>query len=104
MGEVNFGQNLCKQTISATIPDFSREVIESFWQPGKKLLASIRRYQRALDNTGLFTRLISKVAVLQHRFWSVVTGADIPLNSNLGGGLLITHPNGIVIHPKAKIG
>ena len=44
------------------------------------------------------------MAVIQHRFWSVVTGADIPLNSNIGGGLLITHPNGIVIHPKAVIG
>lgn len=42
--------------------------------------------------------------VCQHRFWSVVTGADIPINCNLGGGLLLTHPNGVVIHPDAKIG
>jgi serine O-acetyltransferase len=34
----------------------------------------------------------------------VVTGADIPLNSKIGGGLAIPHPNGIVIHPNAKIG
>jgi serine O-acetyltransferase len=33
-----------------------------------------------------------------------VTGADIPLNSKLGGGLLLPHPNGIVIHPDAVIG
>jgi serine O-acetyltransferase len=42
--------------------------------------------------------------VLQHRFWSVVTGADIPLNARIGGGLLIPHPNGIVLHPGAPIG
>ncbi|WP_283937743.1 serine O-acetyltransferase [Sphingomonas hankyongi] len=43
-------------------------------------------------------------AVLAHRFWSVVTGADIPLNCRIGGGLLIPHPNGIVIHPDSEIG
>ena len=42
--------------------------------------------------------------VFRHRFWSIVTGADIPLNCQIGGGLLIPHPNGIVIHPDAKIG
>lgn len=41
---------------------------------------------------------------MQHRFWSALTGADIPLNVQIGGGLLIPHPNGIVIHPGAKIG
>ncbi len=33
-----------------------------------------------------------------------MTGADIPLNCKLGGGLLLPHPNGIVIHPEAEIG
>jgi len=42
--------------------------------------------------------------VLGHRFWSVVTGADIPLNCQIGGGMLMPHPNGIVIHPNAIIG
>lgn len=48
--------------------------------------------------------MAAKVAALRHRFWSIVTGADIPLNCNIGGGLLIPHPNGIVIHPDAEIG
>ena len=34
----------------------------------------------------------------------MVTGADIPLGSKIAGGLLIPHPNGIVIHPDAEIG
>lgn len=42
--------------------------------------------------------------MLQHRFWSVVTGADIPLNCNIGGGAVLIHPNGIVIFPGAVIG
>ena len=42
--------------------------------------------------------------MLRHRCWSIVTGADIPLNCKLGGGLLLPHPNGIVIHPEAEIG
>jgi serine O-acetyltransferase len=34
----------------------------------------------------------------------VVTAADIPLNCQIQGGLLLPHPNGIVIHPDAVIG
>jgi len=33
-----------------------------------------------------------------------VAGADIPLNSDIGGGLQLTHPNGVVIFPGAVIG
>jgi len=92
------------KTVSAEIPDWSREHCQTFWQPGKKLLASIRQYQQLRNKKGIFSLVLSKFCVLQYRFWSVVTGADIPINSILGGGLLITHPNGIVIHPKAKVG
>ena len=34
----------------------------------------------------------------------MVSGADIPINTQIGGGLLIPHPNGIVIHSAAVIG
>jgi serine O-acetyltransferase len=85
--------------ISATEADWSREGRTRGWEPNKALLRCIRDYQRS-NGSGLF----AKIAVLRHRFWSVVTGADIPLNSKIGGGLLIPHPNGIVIHPDAEIG
>jgi serine O-acetyltransferase len=45
-----------------------------------------------------------RLAVLRHRFWSVVVGADIPLGTRIGGGLRLQHPNGVVIHPTAIIG
>src|SRR5258708_14513394 len=38
------------------------------------------------------------------RFGTSATDAEIPLNCEIGGGLLISHPNGIVIHPDAVIG
>jgi serine O-acetyltransferase len=85
--------------ISATEPDWSRErKRRGEWNPGKALLASIRAYQGASNPIG------RKLAVLRHRFWSAVSGADIPVNVAIGGGLLIPHPNGIVIHPGARIG
>lgn len=93
-----------KKIISITEPDWSREKPVCFWEPGRQLLNSIRLYQKNKKQKGIIDKLICNIAVLQYRFWSVVTGADIPLNSEIGGGLLITHPNGIVIHPKAKIG
>lgn len=91
--------------ISADEPDWSRERKGFFsWQPSRSLLASIRAYQRYSDSQNPFCRLLKKAQVLRHRFWSVVTGADIPLNCRLGGGLLLPHPNGVVIHPDAVIG
>ena len=42
--------------------------------------------------------------MLRHRVWSVVTGADIPISTHLEGGLLLPHPNGVVIHADAHIG
>jgi serine O-acetyltransferase len=48
--------------------------------------------------------MMRKLAVLRHRFWSVVCAADIPINSKIGGGFLLVHPVGVVIHPDAVIG
>jgi len=89
--------------ISALEPDWSREQIKpGKYEPWKRLLAAIRDYQKMIS--GERSRLFRPFHVLQHRFWSAVCGADIPLNSQLGGGLILLHPNGIVIHPEAKIG
>jgi serine O-acetyltransferase len=91
-------------TISAQDPDWDRERPLRLWDPPRRLLRCLRRYQRWHLRAGPVGKLISMVAVLQHRFWSVVTGTDIPLNCQIGGGLLLLHTNGIVIHPKARIG
>jgi len=89
--------------ISADTPDWSRERCVGFWDPGRRLLRSIRSYQK-WKKRGIFLRWISKYWIFQHRFWSVITGADIPLNCDIGGGLLLTHPDGVVIFPGAVIG
>lgn len=85
-------------------PDWSREAPEEFWDPGRRLLRAIRGYQYWRARTGPLAAVAAKYAVLRYRFWSVVSGADIPLNCRIGGGLLIPHPNGIVVHPDAVIG
>ena len=93
-----------QKKVSAEIPDWSREKPRLFWDPSRKLLLAIRRYQYWRDRGGLVGFFFGKVIQLRYRFWSVVTGAEIPPNCNIGGGLLIPHPNGIVIHPDAKVG
>ena len=90
--------------ISAEIPDWTREKPRQFWDPGRKLLQTIRKYQLWRQRPGITAFLFRKSLILRHRFWSVVTGAEIPLNCQIGGGLLIPHPNGIVVHPDAEIG
>lgn len=91
--------------ISAREPDWSRERKSIFsWDPARSLLAAIRSFQRHAGRANPICFLVRKMAVLRHRFWSVVTGADIPLDCKIGGGLLLPHPNGVVIHPGASIG
>jgi serine O-acetyltransferase len=90
--------------ISATIPDWSREQLRRWWDPSRQLLSSIRRYQYWKQQKSLLGQLFCNINVLHYRFWSVVTGADIPISCKIGGGLLLAHPNGIVIHPDVVIG
>ena len=91
--------------ISSSVPDWSREA-KAFWQwsPSRSLLASLRSYQRHRGTRNPVRVTLRVIATLRHRFWSAVTGADIPLNCSIGGGLLIPHPNGIVIHPDVRMG
>src|SRR5262249_43128373 len=89
---------------STTTPDWSRERCTRWWDPGRRLLRAIRGYQRGKARGGLLGWLSCKYHLVQHRFWGVVSGAEIPINSTIGGGLMIPHPNGIVIHPEARIG
>jgi serine O-acetyltransferase len=90
--------------VSATDPDWSREKCSRWWHPSCQLLRSIRSYQKWSAHDGILSRFFSALSVINYRFWSVVTGADIPLNCQIAGGLVLPHPNGIVVHPKASIG
>jgi serine O-acetyltransferase len=93
------------QMISVIEPDWSRERKPPFrWGPGKSLLASLRSYERWRSSKNPIARIPRILAVLRHRFWSAIAGADIPLGARIGGGLLIPHPNGIVIHSAAAAG
>jgi serine O-acetyltransferase len=94
----------CAQ-VSATEPDWSREAVGPLeWHPSRRLLRAIRLYQRHSGARDPVGRAALLYAVAEHRFWSAVTGADIPLTARLGGGLLLPHPNGVVIHPGATLG
>ena len=90
--------------ISVEAADWSREKPRRFWDPSRKLLLAIRRYQYWRSKRGILSSFFCKLIVLRYRFWSVVTGSEIDLSVQIGGGLLLPHPNGVVIHPDAKIG
>ena len=90
---------------SAELPDWSREALAPWsWNPSRALLANLRGYQRRRYGSWFDRALGSRVHVARYRLWSAITGADIPLGCSIGGGLLLPHPNGIVIHPDARIG
>jgi serine O-acetyltransferase len=89
--------------ISATEADWNRERSSGKYEPGKNLLAAIRLYQRSSGRSP-WAALQRRRAVLQHRLWSAVCACDIPINTQLGGGLLLPHPHAIVIHSDAVVG
>ncbi len=85
-------------------PDWAREAPQRLWDPARRLLRAIRGYQAVAGKNSLVARLARVWWREQHRFWSVVTQAEIDLGARIGGGLLLPHPNGIVVHPDAVIG
>lgn len=89
--------------ISAQVPDWSRERIDRFWEPGKKMIRAVRRYQ-SCQAKGVLGRIASKYWVLNHGFWSLICQSELHLTCQIGGGLRLTHPTGIIIHPQAQIG
>lgn len=89
--------------VSATNPDWRREAPARLWDPSRRLLRAIRRWQSWRDRGGLWNRLRG-VWTIEYRFWSIVTGSEIPLETKVAGGLLIPHPNGIVIHAFSVLG
>jgi len=97
-------EDLEKDSVSAVEPDWRRENFKNWWNPSFQLIKSIRNHQKWSARSGILANLLIKKFALEHRFWSVITAADIPLNCNLGGGLMLPHPTGVVIHPKAEIG
>lgn len=87
-------------------PDWSREHCRPFeWNPSRQLLRALRDYTRGRERGGVAGLVQRKLAIVRHRFWAAVSGAEIPLNSSrIAGGFMIPHPNGVVIHPEAVIG
>ena len=92
--------------VSTTEPDWLREqLISCTFEPSKHLLRCLRQHEvRKNIHNLLIKRVLLRLVVLRLRVWSAICGADIPFNNNLQGGLLIPHPNGIVIHPEAHVG
>ncbi|WP_219904564.1 hypothetical protein [Stenomitos frigidus] len=75
--------------ISPLEPDWSREQALQWWDPARRLLKTIRNYQTWQGRGGVLGYFFTKYYVAQHRFWSAVTGADIPLNCRIQGGLVM---------------
>lgn len=91
--------------VSAEVPDWSREHPRRLWDPSRRLLRAIRRYQATCRHRFVPLRgPLRKYWALHHRFWSVIAQAESDLSCEIGGGLMIRHANGIVIHPGVTIG
>jgi serine O-acetyltransferase len=70
----------------------------------ERLLASIRAYQYHRARNGPWHKLLRRIARIRHIFWSIITQSDINPHATFGSGLMLPHPNGVVIHEDAVIG
>lgn len=90
--------------VSATDPDWSRENKRGMWDPGRSLLKSLRGYEAARAARGVRGWIAARYWSRWHKLWSLLTQCEIHLGTRIGGGLLLTHPTGIIIHPGSVIG
>lgn len=91
-------------TPSAVVPDWGRERVRfGAWVPSARLLRSIRDYQK-WRRRGAWARPFRQLCVARIRFWNVVCGSELQPNFRFGGGLILPHPTGVVIHPSARVG
>jgi serine O-acetyltransferase len=93
-----------RKNVSADEADWARETPRGFWDPGRKLIKTLRDYARLGAGADPITAFRRSLIVLRHRFWSAATASDIPLGFNPGGGFALPHPTGVVIHPGAVVG
>ena len=78
--------------------------VSRWWAPTDSLVACIRMHQRYRVQPGIIATAMRKLARFKHRVWSVLTASDIDPAANLGEGLRMPHPTGIVIHRDAIVG
>lgn len=87
--------------VSASVPDWARERLGLLPWRGRMLLRAVRGYQAARGPLRLPLKAGWKAV---HWWCSLLSQCDIPLNVQVGGGLLLPHPQGIVVHHAAVIG
>lgn len=68
------------------------------------LIKSTRDYRRHSKKSGIAGTIMRKIARFRQRFWSMITHSDIVPGADLGDGIRLPHPNGVVIHENAVIG
>jgi serine O-acetyltransferase len=70
----------------------------------RRLLASIRSYQKYAGRGGYVNLALRRLARIRHAFWSVLTSSDIAISAKIPNDLSLPHPNGVIIHEDAIIG
>lgn len=71
---------------------------------GAALVNSIRAYNKYKARDGTVAKILAKIWKLRHLILSVITASEFDPNATIGQGLLLPHPNGVVVHALAVIG
>lgn len=91
--------------MSVEVADWAREERDSsFFNAGRHMLRAIRRYQYFKNRWGLLGKLICKISSIENSFWGLLSGCYLPIDGDFGGGLLLPHPSGIIVHNDVRIG
>jgi serine O-acetyltransferase len=71
---------------------------------GAALVRSIYAYQHYKARGDIVAKIMRRYSRLRHLFWSVITASDINPNVTVGRGLMLPHPNGVIVHGESVIG
>lgn len=71
---------------------------------GAALVRTIHAYQHHRTRPGVVSMIMRRWHRLRHLFWSILTSSDVDPNATIGRGLILPHPNGVVVHSDAVIG
>jgi serine O-acetyltransferase len=73
------------------------EISSSERNPGSKFLKTLKAFHCLNGSPLRWLWQIRGRINRGHKFWRAVSGADVPINCQIGHGLIYPHPNGIVV-------
>ena len=76
----------------------------NFRYMGSAVVRCVRAYNKYKGRDGIYAQFMRKYWKFRHLLMSIVTASEFDADATVGERVLLPHPNGVVVHPRAVIG